>query len=294
MGRPGGWQAKTVLDRRASARRRSPTCVTPTTLTAINPADVPDVLHQVSGIDRRRRSSRTRRSSSPAARLHAPGSHHVPVAARCRRSCCRPTATSTTPATTARSCSTRGVDHKLIAEPDADGPLQRRPLLRHQSERCRRRHQRAERRRAATRARSWTTQVNHTAVLSPNLLNEARFAYLNGDPVTKWEAQALSTTYTRAGSVPFTIGQSRVVGSVRPSGAVLRHAVVDARHALRPLRRQPDRTTPPAAPAASPAPRSSARSRSSSTTTRAVRPAHAGRRAAVHPADQLRHHRATS
>jgi hypothetical protein len=52
-------------------------------------------------------------------------------------------------------------------------------------------------------------QVNHTSVLSSNLLNEARVAYLNGDPVTLWEAQTLSTTYTRAGSVPFTIGQSR-------------------------------------------------------------------------------------
>jgi hypothetical protein len=28
--------------------------------------------------------------------------------------------------------------------------------------------------------------------------------------VTDWEAKTLSTTYTRAGSVPFTIGQSRV------------------------------------------------------------------------------------
>src|SRR4029453_5606077 len=37
----------------------------------------------------------------------------------------------------------------------------------------------------------------------------ARVAYLNGDPVTLWQAQNLSTTYTRAGSVPFTIGQSR-------------------------------------------------------------------------------------
>jgi hypothetical protein len=57
--------------------------------------------------------------------------------------------------------------------------------------------------------RSWTTQVNHTATLGPNLLNEARVAYLNGDPVTLWEAQTLSTTYSRAGSVPFTIGESR-------------------------------------------------------------------------------------
>ena len=58
--------------------------------------------------------------------------------------------------------------------------------------------------------RSWTAQLNHTTVLSANLLNEARIAYLHGDPVTLWEAQTLSTTYTRAGSVPFTIGQSRL------------------------------------------------------------------------------------
>jgi hypothetical protein len=59
---------------------------------------------------------------------------------------------------------------------------------------------------------AWTTQLNHTWVLGPNLLNEARFSYLHGDPVTKWEAQTLSTTYTRGSgnsSVPFTIGQSR-------------------------------------------------------------------------------------
>jgi len=58
--------------------------------------------------------------------------------------------------------------------------------------------------------RAWTSQLNHTAVLRPSLLNEARIAYLHGDPVTLWEAQELSTTYTRAGSVPFTIGQSRL------------------------------------------------------------------------------------
>ncbi len=57
--------------------------------------------------------------------------------------------------------------------------------------------------------KSWTTQVNHTTVFSGNLLNEARVAYLHGDPVTLWESQNLSTTYTRGGSVPFTIGESR-------------------------------------------------------------------------------------
>jgi hypothetical protein len=41
------------------------------------------------------------------------------------------------------------------------------------------------------------------------LLNEVRIAYLHGDPVTLWEPQQLSTTYTRGGSVPFRIGESR-------------------------------------------------------------------------------------
>ena len=57
--------------------------------------------------------------------------------------------------------------------------------------------------------RSFTGQLNHTAVLSPSLVNEARAAYLDNDPVTDWEAQNLSTVYTRAGNVPFTVGQSR-------------------------------------------------------------------------------------
>lgn len=57
---------------------------------------------------------------------------------------------------------------------------------------------------------SWTIQANHTSVINANLLNEARFPYLHGDPITLWEAQTLSTTYTRGGAAPFTIGQSRV------------------------------------------------------------------------------------
>jgi hypothetical protein len=67
---------------------------------------------------------------------------------------------------------------------------------------------------APTVARRYTrgsrsAQINHTAVVSSNLLNEARFAFLDGAPVTLWEAQNPSTAYTRTGSVPFTIGESR-------------------------------------------------------------------------------------
>jgi len=57
--------------------------------------------------------------------------------------------------------------------------------------------------------RSWTTQANLTSVLSSRVINEARFAYLHGDPVTLWEAQNPSTVYTRGGAVAFTIGESR-------------------------------------------------------------------------------------
>ncbi len=60
---------------------------------------------------------------------------------------------------------------------------------------------------------AWTTQANHTWVASRSLVNEFRFAYLNGDPVTSWEPQVLSTAYTRGtgnGAVGFSSGQSRV------------------------------------------------------------------------------------
>ena len=56
----------------------------------------------------------------------------------------------------------------------------------------------------------WRGQVNHTMVLGHNMLNEARLSFQDGSPVTQWEAQELSTTYSRGGTAPFTIGQSRL------------------------------------------------------------------------------------
>jgi outer membrane receptor protein involved in Fe transport len=56
----------------------------------------------------------------------------------------------------------------------------------------------------------WSLQFNHDWIIDTDLVNQARFTFLNGDPVTKWTPAALSTTYTRSGSAPFTIGQSRV------------------------------------------------------------------------------------
>ena len=48
MSRPGGWQAKT-FSTKGFCPPSVPSCVTPTTLTAINPVDIPDALTQVSG-----------------------------------------------------------------------------------------------------------------------------------------------------------------------------------------------------------------------------------------------------
>jgi hypothetical protein len=56
---------------------------------------------------------------------------------------------------------------------------------------------------------TWSAQVNETAILGPSMLNEARFEYLKGDPITNFEPVEPSTQFTRAGASPFTLGESR-------------------------------------------------------------------------------------
>jgi hypothetical protein len=56
---------------------------------------------------------------------------------------------------------------------------------------------------------TYTGQLSDTAVLSPSLLNEARLEYLHGDPITAFDPLTPSTQFTRAGSAPFTAGESR-------------------------------------------------------------------------------------
>ncbi len=203
--RPGDWQAETFSTNGFCPPSVS-TCVTPSTLVAINPVDIPDELQQYSGTiggpivhdrtfffataDYTRQNRTTFLSTSlPAFVLPADGNlaytgHYRQFLFNGR------------------------VDHKLTSNQnlmfrvnvdrffddnpqDAVGGTNAPSVARRYSR------------------RSWTTQVNHTAVVNSKLLNEARFAYLHGDPVTLWEAQNLSTTYTRGGAVPFTIGQSR-------------------------------------------------------------------------------------
>jgi hypothetical protein len=203
--RPGGWQAKT-FSTKGFCPPSVPTCVTPATLTAINPVDIPDALSQVSGsiggpivkdktfffatADYTRQNRTTFLSTTlPAFLLPADG--HLDYTGHYRQ-----------------FLFDGRLDHKLTANQnlmfrmnvdrfyddnpqDAVGGTNAPSVARKYSR------------------RAWTAQVNHSAVINPSLLNEARFTYLHGDPVTKWEAQSLTTTYTRGGAVPFTIGQSR-------------------------------------------------------------------------------------
>jgi hypothetical protein len=207
MNRPGGSMQAKTFSTKGFCPPSVPSCVTPSTLTAINPVDIPDKLSQFSGAfggpilkDRTfffltgdyTRQDRTTYLSSSLPSFVLPPNGQLDYTGHYRQ-----------------ALFDGRLDHRLTSNQnlmfrfnidrfhddnpqDAVGGTNAPSVARLYAR------------------RSWTTQVNHTADIRPNLLNEARFAWLNGDPVTKWDAQTLSTTYTRAGSVPFTIGQSRL------------------------------------------------------------------------------------
>ncbi len=205
MARPGSWQAGTFATTGFCAPSVA-TCVTPTTLTAINPADVPDSLNQFSGTvglpfvkDKTFFFATADYTMQDRTTFLSPS---LP-------SFVMPADGSTTYVGNYRQALFNGrVDHKITPQQtlmfrlnvdhfydtnpnDAVGGTSAPSVARRY-----------------TRG-SVTGNASDTWVLGPNLLNEARIGYLNGDPVTLWEAQTLSTAYTRAGSVPFTVGQSR-------------------------------------------------------------------------------------
>jgi hypothetical protein len=206
LGRPGGdFQAK-EFSTTGFCPDSTPSCVTPSTLAAISPVDIPDKLSQISGTiggpivkDKTfffvtadyTRQDRTTFLSPTLPSFLLPADGHLDYTGHYRQ-----------------FLLDGRLDHKLTASQnlmlrvnvdrfyddnpqDAVGGTNAPSVARKYTR------------------RAWTSQLNHTAVLSPHLLNEARVSYLHGDPVTLWEAQELSTAYTRAGTVPFTIGQSR-------------------------------------------------------------------------------------
>ena len=206
MGRPGKMQAKTFSTKGFCAPE-VPTCVTPSTLVAINPADTPDVLNQYSlsigaPIVKDKTfffvtadytlQDRTTFLSPTLPSFVLPPDGNLEYVGKYRQTLAQ-----------ARVDHRLAPSHSLMARVNFDKFYDTNP------------NDAVAGTSAPTVARKYsrqsvTGQVNLTSVLGPTLVNEARVAYLNGDPVTKWEAQELSTTYSRAGSVPFTIGQSRV------------------------------------------------------------------------------------
>jgi Carboxypeptidase regulatory-like domain/TonB dependent receptor len=201
----GGWQAKSFSPN-GFCPPSVGSCVPPTNLVAINPVDIPDKLNQFSGaiggpivndktfffaaVDHTRQNRTTFLSSSlPSFVL--PSSGRLDWEGHYRQ-----------------TLFDGRVDHKLTSNEtlmfrfnldrmtddnpqDAVGGTNAPSVARKYSR------------------RAWTLQANLTSVLSSHLVNEARFAYLHGDPVTLWEAQNPSTVYTRSGAVPFTIGENR-------------------------------------------------------------------------------------
>jgi hypothetical protein len=205
LGRPGGWQAKTFSTDGFCPPSVS-SCVTPTTLQAINPTDLPDSLNQMSASiggplvkdrtfffasgDYTHQDRTTQLSPTlPAFVLPADGS--LSYVGRYRQGLFDGRVDhKLTPAQTLMFRA--NYDHFYDTNPNDAVVGTAAPTVA---------------RRYTRGAESFA--LNHTTVVSGNFLNEARFSFLHGSPITKWEAQDLSTTYTRAGSVPFTIGESR-------------------------------------------------------------------------------------
>ena len=208
MSRPGGLQKKTFSTKNFCPKS-APSCVTPTTLGAINPVDTPDALNQVSGTiggpiitdktfffatadyTHQNRTTFLLGGPSGLASFLLPADGHLDYTGHYRQ-----------------TLFNGRIDHKITPSQNLmfrlnfdkfadDNPQD--AVSGTNAPSVARRYSR----------QALTVQVNHTWVINANLLNEARFAFLNGDPVTKWEAQNPSTAYTRAGNVPFTIGQSR-------------------------------------------------------------------------------------
>jgi hypothetical protein len=205
LGRPGSWEAESFSTDHFCAPSIS-TCEAPSNLTAISAVDIPDVLHQFSGaiggpVVRDRtfffasgdytHQDRTTPLSAALPSFVLPATGSLEYTGRYRQKLLD-----------ARGDHRLSASQNLMVRANLDRMFDTNP------------QDTVGGTNAPTVARTysrstWATQISHNAVLGPRLFNEVRFAYLNGDPVTRWEPDTLSTTYTRGGPVPFTIGQSR-------------------------------------------------------------------------------------
>ena len=206
LARPGDIQAKSFSTRNYCAPS-VPTCTVPSTLTSISPVDIPDTLSQISGsfggpilkdktfffvADDYTRQNRTALLSNTLPAFVLPANGDLSYIGRYRQELFDGRVDHRL--TSSQTMALRfNVDRFSDTNPqDAVGGTSAPSVAR------------------VYARRSWTAQISHSSVLSPTVTNEGRFTWLDGDPVTEWDAQNLSTSYTRAGSVPFTIGQSRV------------------------------------------------------------------------------------
>ena len=205
MNRPESWQSKT-LNTDGFCPPSVSSCVTPAALTTVNPPDIPDVLSQGSGTiggplvrDKTfffasgdyTRQDRTSFISPALPAFVLPADGNLGYLGNYRQGLLN--ARVDHKVTPTQTLMVRlNVDRFFDTNPnDAVGGTS-----------------------APSVARRYTRGAialngTDTWVLGPNLLNELRLGFNDGDPVTRWEAQTLSTAYTRAGAVPFTIGQSR-------------------------------------------------------------------------------------
>ena len=206
VARPGAMEAKSFSTKNYCAPSVA-TCTVPSTLTSISPVDIPDTLSQLSGsfggpvikdktfffvADDYTRQSRTALLSNTLPAFVLPANGDLTYVGKYHQELFDGRVDHRL--TSTQNLALRfNVDRFFDTNPqDAVGGTSAPSVARTYAR------------------RSWTAQISHSAVLSPSLHNEARFTWLNGDPVTEWDSQNLSTAYTRSGSVPFTIGQSRV------------------------------------------------------------------------------------
>jgi hypothetical protein len=232
--RPGSWQAET-FSTKGFCPKSVPTCVTPSTLNAINPVDIPDELAQVSGTiggpivkdktfffvtaDYTHQDRTTFLSTSlPSFVLPADGSldwtgHYRQFLFNGR------------------------LDHKLTQKQNLmfRFNLDRFTTTIH---RMRWWHKCAGVARKYSR-RSWSFQVNHTAVISTKVLNEARRLLAWRPCDSLGSAGPFNYIHSQRGCTVYRWPIARV-RSLGPSSAILRHAILVTRNPLLPFWRQCD------------------------------------------------------